>query len=113
MAASTDRQDKGTRILHAAIRVFAEKGFKAAALEQVARQAGTAKGTLYLYFRDKQELYYRAALQVFDDVRAHVESCAARESGPVEKLRAIARAQLEYFAVHRDAMRLAAGVMRW
>lgn len=111
MATIADRQDKGTRILQAAIRVFAEKGFKAAALEQVARQAGTAKGTLYLYFRDKQELYYRAALQVFDDVRAHIDACAAQASGPVEKLRAIARAQLEYFTMHRDAMRLAAGIM--
>lgn len=111
MTVIADRQQKSDRILEAAIRVFAEKGFKAAALEQVARQAGTAKGTLYLYFRDKQELYFKAVLRVFDDVRAHIAACAARETGPVDKLRAIARGQLEYFALHREAMRLVTGIL--
>lgn len=111
MAASAERQQKGDKILEAAVRVFAEKGFKAAALEQVARHAGTAKGTLYLYFRDKQELYFKALLRVFDKVQAHVEACAAREEGPVQKLTAIARGQLEYFVQHREAMRLVAGML--
>jgi len=111
MAVQADRQQKSERILEAAIRVFSDKGFKAAALEQVARQAGTAKGTLYLYFRDKQELYFKAVLRVFDEVHAHIEASAARETTPVDKLRAIARSQLEYFAQNRAAMRLMAGLL--
>ena len=44
-------------ILAAALTVFAARGFEAARLEDVAARAGVAKGTLYLYFRDKQALF--------------------------------------------------------
>src|SRR5262245_36675274 len=44
-------------ILDAALDVFAERGFEAARLEDVATRAGVAKGTLYLYFRDKEALF--------------------------------------------------------
>ena len=44
-------------ILEAALRVFAERGFEAARLDDVAVRAGVAKGTLYLYFRDKEALF--------------------------------------------------------
>jgi AcrR family transcriptional regulator len=44
-------------ILDAALSVFAERGFEAARLDDVAGRAGVAKGTLYLYFRDKEALF--------------------------------------------------------
>ena len=44
-------------ILDAALTVFAERGFEAARLDDVAAQAGVAKGTLYLYFKDKEALF--------------------------------------------------------
>jgi TetR/AcrR family fatty acid metabolism transcriptional regulator len=110
MRSAADRQQKSTRILQAAMHVFALKGFKSAALEEVAREAGIAKGTLYLYFRDKQELYFKAVLQVFDELEAHVAATASQEAGPLDKLRAVARGQLEFFSRHRDALRLVAGM---
>lgn len=52
------RADERPReICAAALDVFAEKGFAAAKLDEIARRAGVSKGTLYLYFRDKQELF--------------------------------------------------------
>jgi AcrR family transcriptional regulator len=44
-------------ICAAALDVFAEKGFAAAKLDKIARRAGVSKGTLYLYFKDKDELF--------------------------------------------------------
>jgi AcrR family transcriptional regulator len=44
-------------IVEAALAVFAERGFAAARLEDIARRAGVTKGTLYLYFDDKQALF--------------------------------------------------------
>ncbi len=44
-------------ILDAALTVFAERGFEAARLDDVATRAGVAKGTLYLYFKDKEALF--------------------------------------------------------
>jgi AcrR family transcriptional regulator len=49
-------------ILDAALAVFAEKGFAAARLEQIAARAGVAKGTIYLYF-DSKEAVFRALIQ--------------------------------------------------
>lgn len=52
------RADERPReICAAALDVFAEKGFAAAKLDEIARRAGVSKGTLYLYFKDKEELF--------------------------------------------------------
>jgi TetR/AcrR family transcriptional regulator, fatty acid metabolism regulator protein len=48
--------DKRERILNAAVRVFAKKGFHATRVSEVAKAAGVADGTIYLYFKSKDEL---------------------------------------------------------
>ena len=50
-------EDRPREICAAALEVFAEKGFAAAKLDEIARRAGVSKGTLYLYFQDKAELF--------------------------------------------------------
>ncbi len=49
-------KDKEEKILKAAIKVFAEKGFFNARISEVAKEAGVADGTIYLYFRSKYDL---------------------------------------------------------
>jgi AcrR family transcriptional regulator len=51
------KEARPSEILDAALAVFAEKGFAAARLEQVAKAAGVSKGTLYLYFDGKEALF--------------------------------------------------------
>lgn len=51
------KEARPAEILDAALAVFAEKGFAAARLEQVAKAAGVSKGTLYLYFDSKEALF--------------------------------------------------------
>ena len=48
--------EKYDRILEAAIKVFAEKGFHQSTISQIARQAGVADGTIYLYFKNKDDI---------------------------------------------------------
>jgi len=50
-------EDRPREICAAALEVFAEKGFAAAKLDEIARRAGVSKGTLYLYFADKEQLF--------------------------------------------------------
>ncbi|MBX9590770.1 MAG: TetR/AcrR family transcriptional regulator [Hyphomonadaceae bacterium] len=60
MTASGRKVDAETRreaILDAALAVFAEHGYEAARLDDMAARAGVAKGTLYLYFKDKEALF--------------------------------------------------------
>ncbi len=50
-------EERPREICAAALEVFAEKGFAAARLDEIARRAGVSKGTLYLYFKDKDDLF--------------------------------------------------------
>ncbi|MGU3494598.1 TetR/AcrR family transcriptional regulator [Xanthobacteraceae bacterium A53D] len=52
-----DKAARRADILNAALKVFAASGFASARLDDVAKEAGIAKGTLYLYFADKQALF--------------------------------------------------------
>lgn len=64
-------EDRPREICAAALAVFAEKGFAAARLEEIARRAGVSKGTLYLYFTDKEDLF-RAVVR--DTVAPNLEA---------------------------------------
>ena len=64
-------------ICAAALDVFAEKGFAAAKLDEIARRAGVSKGTIYLYFSDKAELF-RAVVR--DSIAPNVEAIASSVS---------------------------------
>jgi AcrR family transcriptional regulator len=64
-------EDRPREICAAALEVFAEKGFAAAKLEEIAKRAGVSKGTLYLYFKDKEELFQAV---VRDTVAPNIEA---------------------------------------
>ena len=64
-------EDRPREICAAALGVFAEKGFAAARLDEIAKRAGVSKGTLYLYFKDKEQLF-RAVVR--DTVVPNVEN---------------------------------------
>ena len=66
-------EDRPREICAAALQVFAKKGFAAAKLDDIARRAGVSKGTLYLYFKDKAELFQAV---VRDAVAPNIETVA-------------------------------------
>jgi AcrR family transcriptional regulator len=78
-AAPEERQD---HILKAALDLFSEHGFAATRLEDVARRAGVAKGTLYLYFPDKEALFERMLQRVAAPALARLAALAADETVP-------------------------------
>ena len=94
--------DKRRQILDAALRVFAKKGYYKARVTEIARAAGIADGTVYLYFDSKQDII----VSVFSDVvKRHLENARqeiARASTPREKLLAIARHHLTALSESRD-----------
>src|SRR3954471_9689906 len=82
-------------ILRAAIDVFAERGFFNAQVADVARAAGIAAGTVYLYFRSKDDLLVSIFEQTVRDAIDQGRAIVAPLADPVEQLRAIARVHLE------------------
>jgi AcrR family transcriptional regulator len=88
-AAGGRKPDPGVRrqaILDAALGVFAEHGFEAARLEDVARRAGVAKGTLYLYFEDKQALFQSLVRSAIDPIFERVEAVSAVPDLPLAQV---------------------------
>jgi TetR/AcrR family transcriptional regulator, fatty acid metabolism regulator protein len=95
-------KDKYALILRAATRVFARRGFFLAKVADVAREAGVADGTVYLYFKNKEHLL----VSIFEEFMAEAiaEGRAAVEGvdDPVERLRSIAGLHLERMGRDRD-----------
>lgn len=72
-------------ILDAALHVFAERGYEAARLDDVAGRAGVAKGTLYLYFKDKETLFEEVVRSAVSPVLEHLTALAATPDLPFDK----------------------------
>jgi len=75
-------------ILEAARRVVAEVGYVDASMERVAQEAGVAKGTLYLYFQSKEELFERAVDNGLDELMDSTRTALEATGAPLERLRA-------------------------
>ena len=88
---SDRRTDKRHLISEAAIHVFASKGFHQARVSDIAKRAGVADGTIYLYFKSKEELL----VSIFEEkMQILLDGLAAAVEGledPLEHLRAFAR----------------------
>ena len=86
---------KRDAILRAAIDVFAGRGYFNAQVADVARAAGVAAGTVYLYFRSKDALLVSIFEKTMREAIADGQACVAPLHDPIERLRAIARVHLE------------------
>ena len=94
--------DKRETILRAAIKVFARKGFFTAQVADVARAAGVAAGTVYLYFRSKDELLTSIFERTMREGIAECQAALERVDDPVERLRTLARLHLGRLGRDRD-----------
>ena len=86
--------DKRERILAAAERVFARRGFFASRVSEIAKDAGVADGTIYLYFKSKDDLLISLFEQRMKQVNETLRAAIAREQRPLDQLRAFIRAYL-------------------
>lgn len=87
------RDTRAAEILEAGFREFADKGFLSARLEDVARRAGVAKGTVYLYYPSKEALFEAAVrARVFPVVVEASRIAQARDQPTIELLRLIVQA---------------------
>jgi AcrR family transcriptional regulator len=100
------KEKRRRSIIQASLRVFSRKGFETTALDEVAREARLAKGTLYLYFKDKEDLYFHVMLSLLEGLEAFVEKQISVSQNPLEKLAAVAKAQIDFFADNPHYFRL-------
>jgi TetR/AcrR family fatty acid metabolism transcriptional regulator len=103
--AATNRIEKNNKyhqILKAAVKVFARQGFHQSTVAQIAKEAGVADGTIYLYFKNKDDILVQffsfRAKQVFESFREDVD----RAETSSDKLRNLVRRHLAEFQRDRD-----------
>ena len=94
--------DKPQQIIDAAVRVFARNGFYNSRVSDIAREAGIASGTIYLYFKTKDEILvtlFREKMAAFvSELRAEI----ARERDPEAKIRRLVRLHFEVLEASPD-----------
>src|SRR5262245_66600477 len=97
-----EKTDKRDALLRAAIETFAARGFFNAQVADVARSAGVAAGTVYLYFRGKDDLLISIFERTMTEAIAAGRESVARRTGAADRLREIARLHFERLGRDRD-----------
>ena len=97
-----EKNHKYHQILEAAVKVFARQGFHQSTVAEIAKEAGVADGTIYLYFKNKDDILVQffsfRAKQVFESFREEVD----RAQTSLDKLRNLVRRHLAEFQRDRD-----------
>jgi AcrR family transcriptional regulator len=99
--ASRQRREQEKRELRAAIlqaagRLFAEQGYERFSLRQVAEMIGYSATTIYLYFKDKDDLLFAVVDEGFDRFEQQLAAAAASTDDPIARLQAIGRAYIDF-----------------
>src|SRR5947207_3326896 len=97
---------RSSAIREAAMRVVGRRGLAHATVQEIADEAGVAKGTVYLYFRSRGEIFERTTRAAVDDLLVRLRA-AVDEGGPFRTvLGRFLATQLDYFDEHEDFFRL-------
>ena len=94
--------EKFQRILDAAVAVFAEKGFFSSRVADIADRADVADGTVYLYFKSKDEILMTAINTAFDAFMSLARTELKKLSDPAERLRRLAFLHLDALGSNRN-----------
>jgi AcrR family transcriptional regulator len=101
-----------SEILDAATKVFADKGFEATRMEEIAKAAQLAKGTLYLYFDSKDAIYQATVQQALSKLAALTEEHVRKESQFAGKLAAFIAVRIAFWNEQRQLYRIILSINR-
>lgn len=87
-------EDKHKRILQAAIKVFAQNGFYNSKVSEIAKEAGVADGTIYLYFKNKDDILISLFEEEMEIIIQNMKHEIEKGKDPFEKLKRFALVQL-------------------
>jgi len=104
--------DKRERILDAAVRVFARKGFYLTRVSEVAKAAGVADGTIYLYFKSKDDLLVSLFEHRIERLLTYMETELPRVASATYKLKRVIELQLGLLEGERDLAEVVTVILR-
>jgi TetR/AcrR family transcriptional regulator, fatty acid metabolism regulator protein len=97
---------KRESIIQAATEVFGKKGFQAASIVEIAQRAGVAEGSIYQYFKNKEDLFFSIPIEKTKEFRTELELHLEGISGAFNKIRKFVWYFLRFFKVNPEYGRI-------
>lgn len=107
-----DVRNKRQQILDAAYVVFSRKGFHRATVDEIIALADTGKGTVYNYFVNKEQLFYTLIKERSQPFHERLDTILASEQAALDKIYAVTREFLHFYAANADLWRVLMHEMR-
>lgn len=101
-----EKEHRREEILDAAQKVFFEKGLQASTMDEIAEAAELSKGTLYLYYKSKEDLYLAVMIRGMETLYEMFERTIATGKSTVELLSELGRTYYEFFRQHPNYFRM-------
>lgn len=101
-----EKENRKSAILKAARSLFFAKGFNAVTVESIARKAEISKGSIYLHFQSKEEIYSNILLSQIDKFRKHIDLICGNGGEASELLLKIADAYVDFFIKDAELFRI-------
>ena len=97
-----DPEIKKTQIIEAAIKVLNKKDYFRAPVDEVAKAAGVAKGTIYLYFKSKEDIYFSVLFALMDKIKKIIREEAATALPATKQLFNLLTKLVDFTSKHRQ-----------
>lgn len=101
-----EKEHRREEILDAAQRVFFERGLAVATMDEIAETAELSKGTLYLYYKSKEDLYLAVMMRGMELLYEMISQVLRTEESVPKMMIRLANAYIDYFYQHRDYFRM-------
>jgi AcrR family transcriptional regulator len=102
----TRRKSRKDEIIKAASNLFSQKSYHDVTMDQIAAEVGVAKGTIYLYFTSKENLYLGILEHTFETIESILEKEIAKEDPAPQKLKKILRLIFQFYFQNMDVLRI-------
>jgi len=107
-----NKEQRKKEIALAALDIFAEKGFEAATINEITRFAGIGKGTIYEYFKSKDDLIFNSIKVWLELIEKKTKDQIVEINDPAQRLRTFVQASMEAFISDEHAMKLSIALMQ-
>lgn len=97
-----ERENRRRAIIDAALSLFARKDFHEVTVDEIAEQIGLSKGTLYLYFKNKEDLFFSIIQEKTDQLFGRLQEAMSQGETFIERMENLIRSYLLFFEEHRS-----------
>lgn len=97
-----NKEDKYNKIIETAEKLFFENNYEEVSMSKIAKNAGIAKGTLYLYFSSKQDLYFSIVVKALDIIEDTIKKNVSKAKNGLEKVVSMGRGYIEFYNDYPD-----------